>query len=189
MKEIIYITGNKFKILTAEKVLNPFNINVKAKKMDCPEIQANTIEEVAKYSSKYASEILKMPTLVNDSGLVIKSLNNFPSAYTKYVEETIKEDGILKLMEGVSDREAYFLEVLAYTEYGQEPVVFISKTKGNIALEKDGDYGWSYDRIFIPKGEEKTLACFPDDKRWKFWDDEAYNKLAKYLRGDNGEVK
>lgn len=181
MREIIYVTGNKFKILTAQKILEPLNIKVNAQKIDCPEIQADSIEEVAIYSSKYASDYLKASTLKNDSGLVIPALNNFPSAYTKYVEETITEDGILKLMDGIKDREAYFLEVLAYTEYGEKPVVFVSKTEGTIATEKNGEFGWSYDKIFIPKGETKTLACFEDNERWKFWDDVAYQKLAEYL--------
>ncbi len=181
MEKIVYITGNKFKILTAKKMLEPLGISVEAKKIDCPEIQADTIEEVAKYSSKYASDLLGITTLKNDSGLVIPSLNNFPSAYTKYVEDTIGEDGIIKLMEGIEDREAYFLEILAYTEHGGEPVTFISKTEGRISREKQGEYGWSYDKIFIPKGETKTLACFNDDERWKFWDETGYEELAKFL--------
>lgn len=181
MKEIVYITGNKFKILTAKKMLEPLGITVDSKKIDCPEIQADTIEEVAKYSSKYASDLLGISTLKNDSGLVIPALKNFPSAYTKYVEDTIGEDGIIKLMEGVEDREAYFLEVLAYTEHGGKPVTFISKTEGTISREKEGEYGWSYDKIFIPKGETKTLACFTDDERWKFWDETGYEELAKFL--------
>lgn len=179
--KIVYVTGNKFKVLTAEKILNPLGFEIEAKKIDCPEIQADTIEEVANYSSKYASDALKSNTLKNDSGLVIPALKGFPGPYTHYIEDTITEDGILKLMEGINNREAYFVEVLSYTEYQQEPVCFISKTEGTISLEKKGEYGWSFDRIFIPKGETKTLAEFPDDERWKFWDDEAYIKLANEL--------
>lgn len=180
--KIIYVTGNKFKLLTAKNILEPIGIEVDNKVIDCPEIQANSIEEVAKYSSKFASKKLKCATLKNDSGLVIPALNGFPSAYSKYVEETLTEDGIIRLMKGVKDRKAYFLEVLAYTEYKKEPVVFISKTNGTIAEEKQGEIGWGYDKIFIPEGETKTLACFPDDERWKFWDESGYSEFAKYLK-------
>ena len=183
--KIVYITGNKFKLLTAKNILEPIGIEVDNVVMDVPEIQSDSIEEVAKYSSLYASNKLKCNTLKNDSGLVIPSLKGFPSAYTKYVEETITEDGILKLMKGIEDRKAYFLEVLAYTEYKKEPIVFISKTKGIIAKRKSGKYGWGYDRIFIPEGENKTLACFKDDKRWKFWDESGYKEFAKYLKENN----
>ena len=181
-KKIIYITGNKFKVFSANKILNPLGIEVEAKKIDCPEIQADLIEDVAKYSSKYASDLLKIDTLKNDSGLVIPALGGFPGPYTHYVEDTIGEDGILKLMDNVEDRTAYFVEVLAYTEYKKEPIVFISKTEGTIATSKSGEYGWSYDRIFIPKGKDKTLAHFPDEERWKLWDDTAYTQLYEYLK-------
>lgn len=179
--KINYITTNKFKVLVAQKNLTPLGIQVEAKSIDCPEIQADTIEEVAKFSSKYASDFLEDNTLKNDSGIVIPALNGFPSAYSKYAEQTLGMDGILKLMDGVENREAYFLEVLAYTEYGKEPVTFVSKTEGTLAKTQSGEFGWSWDFIFIPKGADKTLACYPDDERWKLWDNTAYEQLCKYL--------
>ena len=181
MNKIVYVTGNKFKVLTAKKILEPLGFEIEAKKIDCVEIQDDSIEAVANYSSKYASELLNESTLKNDSGLVIPALKGFPGPYTHYVEDTLTEDGILRLMDGINEREAYFVEVLSYTEQGKEPISFISKTEGTIAQQKEGEFGWSYDRIFIPKGESKTLACFPDDERWKFWSDDAYDQLANYL--------
>lgn len=180
--KINYMTTNKYKLVVAEENLGPLGVEIVAKQIDCPEIQANTIEEVAKFSSKYASDYLKEDTLKNDSGLVIPALNGFPSAYTKYVEETLGVDGVLKLLENIENREAYFEEVLAYTEYGKEPITFISKTEGTIAKAKSGDNGWSWDFVFIPKGQDKTLASYPDDKRWSFWDNTAYNQLFEYLQ-------
>ena len=95
--------------------------------------------------------------------------------------DKLKEDGILKLMKGVENRKAHFIEVLAYCEYGKEPVVFKSITKGEIAKEKSGEYGWCWDFIFIPEGETKTLGNFNDDVRFKYWDMHGYNDLADYL--------
>ena len=180
--KINYITTNKFKVLVAKENLEPLGVEVEAKSIDCPEIQADTIEEVAKFSSKYASDFLGEDTLKNDSGIVIPALNGFPSAYSKYVDQTIGVDGILKLMDGVEEREAYFLEVLAYTEYGKEPVTFVSKTEGKLSKVKSGEFGWSWDFIFIPNGTDKTMANFPDEERWKFWDSSAYGKLCEYLK-------
>lgn len=189
MQRVNYITTNKFKVLVAKENLEPLGIEVAAKSIDCPEIQADTIEEVAKFSSKYASDFLKEDTLKNDSGLMIPALNGFPAAYTKYVDQTLGVEGVLKLMEGVEQRDAYFLEVLAYTEYGKDPITFTSKTEGTLAKVKSGDNGWSWDFIFIPKGFDKTMACYPDDERWKFWDNSAYEKLAEYLKEKEEEKK
>ena len=182
MKDLIYVTGNKYKLFTAKKFLEPYGINVIGKKIDCIEIQADKIEDVAIFSSKYACNELKCAVLKNDMGLVIPALNGFPSAYTHYADDTLGEDGILKLMEGIENRRAYFLECLAYTEPGKETKVFYSKTEGTIATEKSGEYGWSWDRIFIPKGQTKPMAHFNDEDRAELWAQEGYTEFAEYLK-------
>lgn len=182
MKEITYATGNWAKILSARQTLEPLGFEIKQVKMDVPELQDDSIEEVAKFSAKWASDKLKCDVLKNDSGLCIDALKGFPGPYTHYADDTIKEDGILKLLDGIENRKAHFTEVLAYCEYGKEPITFTSITNGTIALEKSGTYGWSWDFIFIPDGEEKTLANFDDDVRFKYWNMNGYRKLAEYLK-------
>ena len=181
MKTITYVTGNWAKVASAKKALAPLGFVIDNVKMETPEIQADDVIEVSKYSAKWAAEKLNKPVLKNDSGLFVKALNGFPGVYTHYADDTIGEDGLLKLMEGITDREAYFKESIAYCEPGKEPVVFEGITKGIIDTKKSGTYGWSWDFIFIPKGEDKTLGCFPDEERWNFWSQDAYKELANYL--------
>ena len=181
MKKVTYVTGNWAKIASAKKALEPLGYEIENIKMETPEIQADDVVEVSKYSAKWAAEKLNKAVLKNDSGLFVNGLNGFPGVYTHYADDTIGEDGLLKLMEGVEDRTAYFKESLAYCEPGKEPVVFESITRGTIDTKKSGTYGWSWDFIFIPEGETKTLGCFDDDKRWDFWSQDAYKDLASYL--------
>ena len=181
MKKITYVTGNWAKLASAKQALEPLGYEVDNIKMDTIEIQANDVEEVAKYSAKWASDKLKCDVLKNDTGLFVEALNGFPGVYTHFMEETLKEDGILKLLDGVENRKAYFKEAIAYCEYGKEPVTFVGITKGTIAKVKMGTYGWSFDFIFIPDGQDKTLGCYPNEERWKFWSLEIYEKLADYL--------
>ena len=181
MNKITYVTGNWAKILSARQILEPLGFEIDQIKMDVPELQDDSIEEVAKFSAKWASEKLKCDVLKNDSGLCVEALNGFPGPYTHYVDDTLKEDGILKLLNGVENRKAYFEEVLAYCEYGKEPITFKSITKGTIAKQKSGEYGWSWDFIFIPDGEKETLANFNDDIRFKYWNMDGYHKLAEFL--------
>ena len=180
--EITLVTGNWAKVACAKLILEPLGIEVNHVKMDTIEIQADSVEEVAKFSAKCASEQLKSNVVKNDTGIVIESLNGFPSAYTHYVQETLGESGILKLMEGMENRGAYIVQALAFCECGKEPVVFTSKTQGTISLEKQGEHGWFFDFIFIPNGQNKTLGCFPNEKRFKLWNDTGYQQLADYLR-------
>ena len=180
-RKITYVTGNWAKIASAKMILEPLGYEVDNVKMETPEIQADDVTDVAKYSAKWASEKLHIAVLKNDSGLFVNALNGFPGVYTHYVDDTIGEDGLLKLMEGIEDRSAYFKEAIAYCEPGKEPVVFEGITKGCIATEKSGNYGWSWDFVFIPEGEEKTLGCFPDEERWQFWSLDSYKRLVEYL--------
>lgn len=183
--KITYVTGNWAKLKSAKQILEPLGFKIDNIKIDCPELQLDSIEEVAKNSSKWASEHLKTNVLKNDSGLCVNALKGFPGPYTHYCDDTIGEDGLLKLMDGIEDRSAYFIECLAYTEYGKEPVCFSSITKGKIAKQKSGKYGWAWDFIFIPDGKEETLGCFDDDVRFSLWNNDAYLKLAEYLKKNN----
>ena len=181
MKKITYVTGNWAKIDSARQILEPLGYEVDNIKMETPEIQADDVSDVAKYSAKWAANELNKTVLKNDSGLFVKSLNGFPGVYTHYVDDTLGVDGLLKLMEGIEDREAYFKESIAYCEPGKEPIVFEGYTKGRIDTKKSGTYGWSWDFVFIPDGENKTLGCFPDEERWKYWSLDSYKKLVEYL--------
>ncbi len=178
---ITYVTGNWSKIMSAQKVLQPLGITVNHIKMDTTEVQADTVEEVTCKSAKEASDLLKCNVLKNDTGLFIESLNGFPGPYTHYVDEKLGEDGILKLLEGIENRNAEFIEAYAYCEYGKNPIVFKSITKGKIATKKSGKYGWSWDYIFIPENSNKTLGNYPDEERYLYWNNTAYTELAKYL--------
>ncbi len=189
MKKIIYVTGNWAKIKSAKQLLEPLGIDVDNVKMDTTEIQADTVKEVAKFSAKEASDILKCSVLKNDTGLCIESLNGFPGPYTHYADDKIGAEGILKLLEGKTNRNAYFIEAFAYCEYGKEPIVFESITRGTIAHKMSGKYGWSWDFVFIPEGKDKTMGNYKDDERFLLWNTDAYRELADYLKkkGNNNE--
>lgn len=82
----------------------------------------------------------------------------------------------------MKNRKAHITQVLAFCEYGKKPIIFTAKTEGTISLEKNGEHGWFFDFIFIPKGQTKTLACFPNGERFKLWNDTGYQQLAEHLK-------
>jgi XTP/dITP diphosphohydrolase len=86
MKKITYVTGNWAKLASAKQALEPLGYEVDNIKMDTIEIQANDVEEVAKYSAKWASDKLKCDVLKNDTGLFVEALNGFPGVYTHFME-------------------------------------------------------------------------------------------------------
>lgn len=181
-KQIIYVTGNKLKIDLLKSLLDKNEFEVIGKKMDVPEIQHDDIAEVAKFSAKYASDLLKCDVLKNDCGLVIPALNGFPSAYSKYVEQTIDSEGILALMKGKKNRECYYLDAFAYCKYGQEPIVFTQKTYGTIATRLSGKNGGPFDKFFIAKGDTKPMSHLTYKKFLASFEDSAVKELANYLK-------
>ncbi len=182
MNKVILVTGNMKKLISARQFLEPYGIEVDNVKMDTTEIQSDSIEEIAAFSAKEASEKLKCTVLKNDTGFFVEALDGFPGPYTHDVMLKIGTDGLLKLMEGQTNRKAYYKEAFAYCEYGKEPIVFKSITKGTIAKEKSGEYGWSWDFIFIPEGYDKTMGNYPDEERCLVWNTDAYHEIADYLK-------
>ena len=74
MESIKYITENLAKIKSAKQILEPLGIEVEHIKMETTEIQRDTVEEIAIYSAKEASEKLKSSVLKNVTGLFIEEL-------------------------------------------------------------------------------------------------------------------
>ncbi|CAB50597.1 XTP/dITP diphosphatase [Pyrococcus abyssi] len=154
--KLFFITSNPGKVREAAKFFEPLKIEVIQLKREYPEIQADSLEEVVKFGIEWLKKEIDSPFFIEDSGLFIESLNGFPGVYSSYVYKTIGLDGILKLMEGIEDRKAYFKSVIGY--YDGDVHIFSGVTWGRIANEKRGEGGFGYDPIFIPEGSEKTFA-------------------------------
>lgn len=181
MKEITFLTGNKLKIENAKEALEPEGFQVKSIKIDIPEIQAKDVSDVAKHSAEVAAKLLQSPVITSDMGLFIESLNGFPGVYTRYVYETIGIDGLLRLMEGLKNRKAYFKETIAYCEPGMEPISFDCFTYGSISFNKSPHKPTNWDYVFIPDGTEQFLSDLPKEEKWKYWSLDSYKQLAEYL--------
>lgn len=179
--EIVFITGNKEKIAIAKTVLSKANIKLKAMSIDCPEIQSDDNEIIAKESAKYASHFIKNNVVKVDTGFYIEELNGFPGPYAAYVERKLDAQDILNMMKNKHPRKAYYKEVLAYCEYNKEPVIFTTYTYGNISEELSGDKGYNFDRIFICDGDDKTIANYNQKQRAEKYNNNNWKNLIKYL--------
>ena len=73
MNKIILVTGNWAKLLSVRQFLEPHGIQVDNVKMDTTEIQSDSIEEIAAFSAKEASDKLKCTVLKNDTGFFIEA--------------------------------------------------------------------------------------------------------------------
>ena len=180
--EILFITGNKEKVAIANTILNKENIIAKSMKIDCPELQSDDNEIIASESAKYASDFTKSNVVKVDTGFYIEALGGFPGPYAEYVERKLDAKDILKMMEDKINRAAYYKEVLAYCEYGKEPITFTTYTYGSLSEELSGNKGYNFDRIFICDGDDKTIANYDQNERAEKYSNENWKSLVKYLK-------
>ena len=145
---IYFVTGNKGKHAEAQAIF----VDLVQKDIGYTEIQADTLEEVAAYGIKEVASRLDGPVMIEDAGLFVDALQGFPGVYSAYVQKTIGNAGILRLMDGIEGRSARFKSVVAYVEPGQEPVMFEGEVQGQIGFEEKGGKGFGYDPIFYVEG-------------------------------------
>ena len=149
---IYFVTSNKGKFVEAQAIFG----DLVQKNIGYNELQVDTLEEVVDFGMEEVMARLKGPVIIEDVGLFIDCLKGFPGVYSAYVQKTIWNSGILRLMEGMDDRRAAFKSVVGYAEPGIEPVVFKGELKGDIGFEPRGTGGFGYDPIFYVNG--KSLA-------------------------------
>ena len=160
MKTIYFITSNEGKLKEAKNKLLEANIEVVQKNLGYPEIQANTLKDVAYFGVEHIQEKFNYPFILEDAGLFIDILDGFPGVYSSYVFYTVGCKGILKLLGGVdtNKRKACFRSVFAYGSPGKKPKFFIGECQGIISNCELGNNGFGYDPIFIPNGDTRTFA-------------------------------
>ncbi|MEE9593581.1 MAG: non-canonical purine NTP pyrophosphatase, partial [Thermoplasmata archaeon] len=69
-----------------------------------PEIQADRLEDVVKEALAWLAPRYGDGIAVDDSGLFVEGLAGFPGVYSSYAFQTLGNDGILALLDGVTDR-------------------------------------------------------------------------------------
>mgnify|MGYP001458530621 CR=1 FL=1 len=141
---ISFVTSNKGKYVEAQAIFG----DLMQRDIGYAEIQADTLEEVASYGMKEVAARLQGPVMLEDAGLFVEALKGFPGVYSAYVQRTIGNAGILRLMEGQERRNACFKSVVAYFESGMQAVMFSGEVHGQIGFEPRGKKGFGYDPIF-----------------------------------------
>ncbi|MEX2753801.1 MAG: RdgB/HAM1 family non-canonical purine NTP pyrophosphatase [Candidatus Sigynarchaeota archaeon] len=171
---LYFATGNRNKYEEARAYLegNVPNLTLKQLKVDLPELQADSLAEVARYKVEAVSRICKGNVFVEDAGLFVPALNGFPGVFSAEVKRMLGCKGILKLMEEFknTDQRAAYFEVCTCLHLKQsgEIKVFMGRVDGTLAFEERGNKGFGFDPIFVssePAGNVKTFAEMDLDEK------------------------
>jgi XTP/dITP diphosphohydrolase len=161
-KTIFFATGNINKFNEARSILSPYGFAVALLRVKDYEIQSDNLKEIAQTSAVNAYKQTNLPIFVEDAGLFVDALGGFPGPYAAYVYKTIRNSGILRLMEDVKDRRAKFQSVIAYCDKNLcEPQCFEGESNGEITLTErrlKGKAAFGFDPIFQPDGSSASFA-------------------------------
>lgn len=180
MKKITYFTSNKGKVESLKVTAAKHNIEVvqrspkefdDAKDYDLLEPRSYDLKEIAKIKAIYAFKKIGMPLVVTDEGFYLDRWPKFPGSFTNFALESLKTEGILKLIEK-EQRSCSFKTCMAYIDDKLEPVFFESETRGTLTDKPKGnkkpgiksDLGY----LFIPEGCENTAAEMTEEDYLEF---------------------
>lgn len=156
-----------------------------------PEENGNTFEENAIAKACYYSGFTPGLVFADDSGLVVPVLNGAPGLYSSryagpHASNAANNALLLKNMQGVGDRTASFVCVVALAQAGKVLISTRGTVEGRILSDPSGTDGFGYDPLFFYPPFDASFGCL--DERTKFavsHRGNALRELFRWLRHSN----
>lgn len=195
MQKILLLTTNKKRADKYQEKLKQLGLSIELDVLneETPELQGESVEEVAKYSASWGAMKFKRPVIKEDASFEIPALNNFPGIYVKHMNIWLGAEGYLKLLKDVKDRTAYWHNVMCYAEPSGLIKCFSSKTWGKISKKVSKAQipgkNWSVDLVWIPEGFNVPIAEIEEVKRKQsVWKHDKFKDFTNwYLNRDGRE--
>ena len=190
-KKIILASGNKGKIAEVKRILGELDIPI----LSLHEINfegeivedGNSFEENAKIKAIEIFNSYKLPTIADDSGLVVEQLNGEPGIYSARYAGINSDDEAnnIKLLENLSNKpEPHRAKFVCSAVYysGEKICTTVGEVHGKIINKARGNNGFGYDPLFVPDGYAKTMAELdPEIKNSISHRFKAFDQLKKHL--------
>lgn len=185
MKEIVVASTNEGKIKEIKAMLNEIGIEVKSindvfdEEIDIEE-NGKTFQENALIKAQTICDMIKKPTLADDSGLEVNALNGGPGIYSARfmghdTSYDVKNQYIIDAVKG-KDRGARFVCAMALCIPDEEPIFIEEYFNGEINDKIEGENGFGYDPIFYVPELHKTSASLTLEEK------NQYSHRAKALK-------
>lgn len=169
MSEIVLVlaTHNKGKKREYELFFKKCPIKIKGlsefRRIPEFEEEGRTFKEIAIKKAQFASRILDVPALADDSGLEVEALNGAPGIFSaRYAGESADDyqnnRKLLEEMRGKEDRTATFVCSIAIAKASGQVLTYTGRCPGLILNEPVGTNGFGYDPFFYYPPLNKTFA-------------------------------
>lgn len=164
-KQLVVASGNAHKIREISEIFTDFEvISQKQAGFDVDvEETGTTFMENALLKARAASKALGIPTLADDSGLCVEALDGAPGVYSArycghHGSDKENRDLLLKNLQGVENRKAYFACSLALVYPNGDTLTAEGRTYGNILYAEQGEGGFGYDCLFESEDLKKSFG-------------------------------
>ena len=137
-----------------------------------PDENAATFEENALIKARFFAEQTGIPTLGEDSGLIVSA---FPEKFGVRTRREINAatdekwlEAFLKMLEAEDDRGATFYSVTAFFDpKTKESATFLGTTSGKILTEPQANLepGIPVSAVFLANGQEKVYSALSRDEK------------------------
>ena len=164
-RRLVVATGNAHKLREIAEIFTDFEV-VSQKQMgftDEVEETGTTFAENALIKARAAANALGCIALADDSGICVDALGGAPGVYSaryagEHGSDKANRDLLLKNMEIVTDRPAYFISALALVYPDGRELRAEGKTYGKVLYVEQGDGGFGYDCIFESDDLQKSFG-------------------------------
>ena len=159
--QLILATGNQGKLKELQALLAGSRIEIATLRnfpdLTMPEETGRTFTENARLKAQAVVAATGCWALSDDSGLVVKALNDAPGIYSARfagVQASDSENNqklLLKMADFPDNqRQAAFVCVMVLAAPGGAEYIFSGRCEGRIARQPAGTKGFGYDPIFLP---------------------------------------
>ncbi len=164
---IVLATNNKKKVEEFQNILKGYNIELKCVsdfgRLPEPVEDGDTFDENAYKKALHYAKVLGLPTIADDSGLVVEALNGEPGVYSaRYAGENATDEQncskLLNKMKGITNRKAAFQCVLSIAVPSGPALTYEGNCQGIITETMQGGGGFGYDPLFFYPELGKTFA-------------------------------
>ena len=181
--KLIFATANPGKLREAREILephgfevvSPYDVGLTKAQVDVEET-GKTFEENAIIKVQNLWQLTGLPCFADDSGLVVDALGGAPGIYSaRYASLdgsgedhnfASNIDKLLHNLQGIADRRARFVCVVALILPEAGIKTFRGTCEGRIAFDPAGCGGFGYDPIFIADAyPDRTLAEVDEDAK------------------------
>ncbi len=176
MTKLYFITSNKNKLIEVKSII----ADVEQIDLDLPEIQELDARKIIEEKLKEAVKNNSGEFFCEDTSLYINSMNGLPGPLIKWFLESVKDKGIFDLVERYEDKSAVAKTIIGYTD-GENMAFFEGEVEGDIVSPR-GDRAFGWDKLFQPKGSNKTFGEMTLEEKNKFsMRKKALIRLKNYL--------